>query len=239
MFILRKRIPEVGAQQKPPKIMTLVILWNLVMRHMEKWSDTWHLKSCLFSFVMACQVDLSNNFSMHDKRALLSKGIKVRQAGQKTESREIKRKKKNNLLACRKGKTSFNWTPRRKGSMYVTWPIPLIVQFILFISSNGKWLYIHIRIISYILFLVVVMQHRHEQLEFNQWLLFYLSAFKHVHCLCGCKRWQYLSHILSIAASQAILVRWIQGTVETRTTDTMGILNGLPNSLKKCCKCKL
>jgi len=30
---------------------------------------------------MACKIDLSNNFRMHDKRTLLSKGIKVGQAG--------------------------------------------------------------------------------------------------------------------------------------------------------------
>lgn len=77
----KEKYQEAGAQQNPPKIMTLMILWNLVMRHMEKWSDTWHLKSCLFSSITVCQIDLSSNFTMHHKRALLSKGIKVRQAG--------------------------------------------------------------------------------------------------------------------------------------------------------------
>lgn len=66
---------------------------------------------------MACQVDLSNNVSIHDKRALLSKGINVRQAGQKTESREIKRKKKPTIcLPAGKGKRHLTKHPGEKAA---------------------------------------------------------------------------------------------------------------------------
>lgn len=52
--------------------------------------------------------------------------------------------------------------------MYIAWEIPSMVQFTFLISSNGKWLYLHIRTISYVLFLVVVTQPRREQPELNQ-----------------------------------------------------------------------